>query len=53
MTASLQPGGSALFVTAGSINANALVTALEPFEGTLYHTNLPESTTESIERALR
>ena len=53
VTASLQPGGSALFVTAGSINPNALVTALEPFEGTLHHTNLPESTTESIERALR
>jgi hypothetical protein len=32
---------------------NALVAALEPFEGTLHHTNLPESATSAIERALR
>jgi uncharacterized membrane protein len=53
VTASLQPGGSALFLTAGSVNMNALVAALEPFEGTLHHTNLPESATSAIERALR
>jgi uncharacterized membrane protein len=54
VTESLKPGGSVLFVTlGGDINIAAVTAALEPFEGTLHHTNLSTSASESIERALR
>jgi uncharacterized membrane protein len=50
---SLRPGGSALFMVARESNQDALIAALEPFQGTLRQTNLPTDVEESLRRALQ
>jgi uncharacterized membrane protein len=49
---SLQPGGSALFVTSRGGDPAAVVGALKPFKGTLYHTNLSSEAEQSLRDAL-
>lgn len=49
----LQPGTSALFLMIRESDAAALRAALEPYEGRVYQTTLPEDLRESLERALR
>lgn len=48
----LEPGKSALFLEIGDGDAAALRAALEPYEGRVYQTNLPESATEQLNKAL-
>jgi uncharacterized membrane protein len=50
---SLQPGSSALFVTSKGGDPAAVVAALKPFTGTLYHTNLSSEAEESLRSALK
>ena len=49
---SLQPGGSALFVTSTGGDPAAVVSALKPFKGTVYHTNLSSEAEQSLRSAL-
>ncbi|MDF3040242.1 MAG: Membrane protein of uknown function [Thermomicrobiales bacterium] len=49
---SLQPGGSALFVTSTGGDPAAVVAALQPFKGTVYHTNLSSEAEQSLRSAL-
>jgi uncharacterized membrane protein len=49
---SLQPGTSALFVTSGGGDRAAVVAALQPFKGTVYHTNLSSEAEQSLRSAL-
>jgi uncharacterized membrane protein len=49
---SLQPGGSALFVTASGGDPAAVVAALRPFKGTVYHTTLSSEAEQSLRDAL-
>jgi uncharacterized membrane protein len=50
---SLQPGSSALFVTSTGGDPAAVVAALKPFTGTLYHTNLSSEAEETLRSALK
>jgi len=49
---SLQPGSSALFVTSNGGDRAAVVAALQPFKGTVYHTNLSSEAEQSLRSAL-
>jgi uncharacterized membrane protein len=49
---SLQPGSSALFVTATGGDPAAVVAALHQFKGTVYHTNLSSEAEQSLRSAL-
>jgi uncharacterized membrane protein len=49
---SLQPGTSALFVTSSGGDPAAVVSALKPFKGTVYHTNLSSEAEQSLRSAL-
>jgi len=49
---SLQPGSSALFVTSNGGDRAAVVAALQPFKGTVYHTNLSSEAEETLRSAL-
>ena len=49
---SLQPGSSALFVTSSGGDPAAVVAALQPFKGTVYHTNLSSEAEQSLRSAL-
>jgi uncharacterized membrane protein len=49
---SLQPGSSALFVTATGGDPAAVVSALKQFKGTVYHTNLSSEAEQSLRSAL-
>jgi uncharacterized membrane protein len=48
----LQPGTSALFVMVREAEPEAVFAALEPFEGEVYSTHLPEDSEEALRRAL-
>ena len=50
---SLQPGSSALFVTSTGGDRAAVVAALQPFKGTVYHTNLSSEAEQTLRDALR
>jgi len=49
---SLQPGSSALFVTSNGGDRAAVVAALQPFKGTVYHTNLSSEAEQTLRSAL-
>ena len=49
---SLQPGSSALFVTSSGADPAAVTAALQPFKGTVYHTNLSSEAEQSLRSAL-
>jgi uncharacterized membrane protein len=49
---SLQPGTSALFVTSRGGDPAAVIAALRPHHGTLYHTNLSSEAEQSLRDAL-
>jgi uncharacterized membrane protein len=49
---SLQPGSSALFVTSSGGDRAAVVAALQPFKGTVYHTNLSSEAEQTLRSAL-
>jgi uncharacterized membrane protein len=49
---SLQPGTSALFVTSSGGDPAAVVSALKPCKGTVYHTNLSNEAEQSLRSAL-
>jgi uncharacterized membrane protein len=49
---SLQPGGSALFVTSRGGDPAAVVAALRPYTGTVYHTTLSSEAEQSLRDAL-
>jgi uncharacterized membrane protein len=49
---SLQPGTSALFVTSSGGDRAGVVAALQPFKGTVYHTNLSSEAEQSLRAAL-
>ena len=49
---SLKPGSSALFVTSSGGDPAAVVSALKPFKGTVYHTNLSSEAEQSLRSAL-
>jgi uncharacterized membrane protein len=48
----LQPGTSALFVMVREADPEAVFAALEPFQGEVYYTHLPEDSEEALRRAL-
>jgi uncharacterized membrane protein len=50
---SLEPGSSALFVTATGGDPAAVVAALSQFHGTVYHTTLSSEAEETLRNALR
>lgn len=50
---SLQPGNSALFITSTGGDPAAVVAALKPFTGTLYHTNLSSEAEDTLRAALK
>lgn len=52
VTDALKPGTSALFLIVREGNADAIVAALEPFEGTVTQTTFDSSVEESLRRAL-
>lgn len=52
VTAALKPGGSALFVMFEADNLDAVLAALRPFKGTLYHTTLSPEVQGSLQHAL-
>jgi uncharacterized membrane protein len=49
----LQPGRSALFVMVREAEPEAVFLALEPFQGEVYYTHLPEDTEAALRRALQ
>jgi uncharacterized membrane protein len=51
VSASLQPGGSALFLVTNWGHPSA-IEALKPFKGTVYQTTLPEDIEDRLRRAL-
>jgi uncharacterized membrane protein len=50
---SLQPNHSALFVIVRDADPTITISALEPFEGTLYHTTFDSTVEEELRNALR
>lgn len=48
----LEPGSSALFVMVRESDPDEALAALEPFEGTVYYTALPEETEEELRQVL-
>lgn len=53
VTNELKPGTSALFVVGSSDNMDAVRSVLEPYKGTLIHTNLGPEIEEQIKQALK
>jgi uncharacterized membrane protein len=49
----LEPGTSALFVMVREAEPEAVFAALEPFQGEIYSTHLPEDSEEALRRALQ
>jgi uncharacterized membrane protein len=49
----LEPDHSALIVLAKDVNRDAVVAALEPYQGTVYTTTLSEEAEDTLRRALR
>ena len=49
---SLQPGNSALFITSSGGSPDAVIGALRPFKGNVYHTSLDSEAEQSLRRAL-
>jgi uncharacterized membrane protein len=49
----LKPGSSALFVMVREAEPEAVFAALEPFQGEVYSTHLPEDSEEALRRALQ
>jgi uncharacterized membrane protein len=50
---SLTPGSSAILFVVGSENIGLLVTALEPYEGTVYQSSFDSEAEAAIEKALK
>ena len=50
---SLQPNSSALFVIVRDADPTIAISALEPYQGTLYHTTLDPSVEEELRHALK
>ena len=48
----MQPGTSALFLMIKEEDPGAVVAALDPFEGRVYHTSLPSDVEEKLRQAL-
>jgi uncharacterized membrane protein len=48
----MQPGTSALFLMVKEEDPDAVVTALDPFEGQVYQTSLPSDVEERLRQAL-
>ncbi len=53
VSASLQPNSSALFVIVRDADPTIAIAALEPYQGTLYHTTLDPTVEEELRHALR
>ncbi len=53
VSASLQPNSSALFVIVRDADPSIAIAALEPYQGTLYHTTLDPSVEEELRHALK
>lgn len=53
VSASLQPNSSALFVIVRDADPTIAIAALEPYQGTLYHTTLDPSVEEELRHALK
>lgn len=53
VTERLQPGSSALFIMVRKADPDAVLNTLEPFQGEVYHTHLPEETEQALRQALR
>ena len=49
----LTPGSSALFVTGERGAAEVAIRAIDPYKGTVYHTNLDEEVEEQLRQALK
>ena len=49
---SMQPGTSALFLMVKEDDPGAVVAALDPFEGQVYHTSLPQDVEDKLRQAL-
>jgi uncharacterized membrane protein len=50
---SLQPNNSALFLIVRDANLDVTISALEPFEGTVYHTSLNPDVEQALRDALK
>ncbi len=50
---SLKPDSSALFLIVRNANPNAVVAALRPYKGEVYHTSLPTEAEETLRRVLK
>ena len=53
VSASLQPNNSALFVLVRDADPTVAIAALEPYQGTLYHTSLDPGVEEELRHALK
>ena len=53
VSASLQPNSSALFAIVRDADPTVAIAALEPYQGTLYHTTLDPSVEEELRHALK
>ena len=53
VTETLKPGSSALFVIGSSGDPDALISALRPYQGTIYQTTLPTDKVEALHDALK
>jgi uncharacterized membrane protein len=49
---SIEPGTSALFIIARQADPNAVVAALKPYKGTVYHSTLSTEAEETLRRTL-
>lgn len=49
---SLQPGGSALFLVLQPEYVDYVIAALEPYQGQIYHTSIPEDAEAELRKAL-
>jgi len=53
VSASLKPGSSAIFILARAANPDAIIAALRPYKGTVYHTSLAPEAEEELRRILK
>ncbi len=53
VSASLQPNSSALFIIVRDAAPDIVIAALEPYQGTLYHTSLDSTVEAEIRNALK
>jgi uncharacterized membrane protein len=49
----LQPGTSALFITGERGAADVAIRVMDPYKGTVYHTNLDEDVADQLRQALK